>query len=101
MTRKIQVLTAILAAVSFCGVILAQEPVLNIDKKRHPALAQAQEFLIRANQSIEAAQKANKYDMQNHAEKARQLLLEADKELKAAAEAANAADAKAHEKGKR
>jgi hypothetical protein len=93
MTNRIRVLTAILAAMLFCGVTLAQEPVVNIDKSKHPNLAEAQHLLSEANRYIVEAQKDNKYDMQGHASKARQLLVEASKELKAAAEAANAANA--------
>ena len=91
--KKIQVFTAICCALVFCGVTLAQEPVQDIDKKLHPNLAQAQLLVVQANQYVAAAQKDNAYDMQGHAEKARQLLAQVNQELKAAAEAANAANA--------
>jgi len=94
MTRRIGVLTAILSAVLFCGVALAQEPVENIDKKAHPNLAEAQRHVVEANRYIMEAQKDNRYDMKGHAEKARQLLVQVNQELKAAAEAANAAQRK-------
>jgi hypothetical protein len=78
----------------FCMIIAAQEPTVTIDKRVHPNLASAQQHIVEANRAIATAQKDNRYDMKGHAEKARQLLNEADQELKAAAEAANAAGRK-------
>jgi len=98
--KKIQVFTAICCALVFCGVTLAQEPVQDIDKKLHPNLAQAQLLVVQANQYVALAQKDNAYDMQGHAEKARQLLAQVNQELKAAALAADAASA-AKQKGKK
>ena len=100
MTTKTQVFTAILSAALFCGVALAQEPTVNIDSKRHPNLAEAQRLLVEANHKITQAQTDNKRDMKGHAEKARQLILQADKELTAAAEAANAAGERSKDKDK-
>jgi hypothetical protein len=90
MTKNIRVFTA-LTALLFCTATLAQEPVLDIDKRVHPNLAEAQRLVVDANRYVAAAQKDNKYDMKGHAEKARELLAEVNRELKAAAEAANAA----------
>jgi hypothetical protein len=86
--KKIPATVSILA---FCMLLAAQEPVVNIDKRVHPNLAAAQQHIVEANRYITTAQKDNRYDMQGHAEKARQLLVQADEELKAAAAAANAA----------
>lgn len=83
-------LTAIASVFVFCMVITAQEPVVDIDKGRHPHLFAAQQAVVEANRHIAEAQKDNHYDMKGHAEKARQLLVEVNNELKAAAEAANA-----------
>ena len=83
-----------LAAMLLCGVTLAQEPVQDINPRNHPNLANAQKHVVEANQEISDAQKDNRYDMQGHAERARQLLVEVNRELKLAAEAANAANAK-------
>ena len=91
MRKKLAAAVSILA---FCIVIAAQEPVVDIDKNVHPNLAAAQQHIVEANRYIATAQKENRYDMKGHAEKARQLLMEADQELKAAAEAANAAGKK-------
>lgn len=83
-----------LAAMLLCGVTLAQEPVQDINPRNHPNLANAQKHVVEANQEISDAQKDNRYDMRGHAERARQLLVEVNRELKLAAEAANAANAK-------
>lgn len=93
--RKPKLLTSTIlgATLLCCGLALAQEPVQDIDPKIHPNLAAAQNHVVQANRSIVDAQKANHDDMRGHAEKARTLLVEANKELKLAAEAANAANA--------
>ncbi|HET6177600.1 MAG TPA: hypothetical protein VFE61_11750 [Candidatus Sulfotelmatobacter sp.] len=83
--------TAVLTVFMFCLVIVAQDPVVDIDKSKHANLAEAQRFVVQANHYVAEAQKQNNYDMKGHAEKARQLLVEVNQELKAAAEAANAA----------
>lgn len=90
MTRKMQALAAMFTALLFCCVTIAQEPAMDIDSRIHPELAAAQHHVVEANQAILAAQKANRYDMRGHAERARQLLVQVNQELKAAAEAANA-----------
>ena len=84
----------ILGVAVFASVMtLAQEPVQNIDKEKHPNLAAAQKLIAEANNYIVTAQKDNKYDMKGNASKARQLLVQASAELKQAAETANAANA--------
>jgi hypothetical protein len=87
-------LAAVVSILAFCMVIVAQEPAVDIDKRVHPNLAAAQQHIVQANRYVATAQKDNRYDMKGHAEKARQLLNEANQELKAAAEAANAAGKK-------
>jgi hypothetical protein len=71
------------------GQIFAQSPANNISPSRHPHLASAQKLATQAFEQITIAQKANKYDMKGHAAKAKQLLIEANQELKAAADVAN------------
>ena len=93
MTRTGLVITTILSAALFCGVALAQQPVEDINKSVHPVLAAAQHHVVEANKNVAAAQKDNRYDMQGHAEKARDLLVQANQELKAAAQAADASRA--------
>jgi hypothetical protein len=80
----------VLAAVLLCGgVVLAQQPKQNVSPKRHPNLAAAQRMCSNAYQKVIAAQEANEWDMSGHAQKAKDLLDQADKELKQAASAAN------------
>ena len=67
----------------------AEEPVLNVSQKRHPNIAAAQRLSRNAYDKIVAAQKANEWDMDGHAQKAKELLDQVNIELKLAAEAAN------------
>ena len=69
---------------------LAAPPVDNINPHRHPNLAAAQRLSTEAWEKVAAAQVANEWDMNGHAQKAKELLDQANRELKQAAEAANA-----------
>lgn len=73
------------------GVVFAREkePVKNVSAKKHPNLAAAQKLVDQAFEKIIAAQKANEYDMEGHAQKAKDLLEQANAELKKAALEAN------------
>jgi hypothetical protein len=93
MTKKILRVGANVSAALLCTMMLAQDPVQNIDGKLHANLAKAQQLSAEANRYIIAAQKDNRYDMHGHASKARQLLVQVNEELKLAAEDANAANA--------
>lgn len=83
------------AILSGAGVLLLvggyafAQPEKNVSKGKHPNLAAAQRMSSNAYEKIVAAQKANEWDMQGHAQKAKNLLEEVNKELKMAAEAAN------------
>jgi hypothetical protein len=94
MTKKSVLIGATLSAASFCiGITLAQEPVRNIDHNKHPNLAEAQLLCSQANTYIIAAQKDNRYDMHGHAQKARDLLVQVNQELKISAQDADSVDA--------
>lgn len=67
----------------------AQTPPVNVGAARHPNLAAAQRLAKRAFEKIVAAQDANEFDLGGHAAKAKDLLDQANAELKAAAETAN------------
>lgn len=88
-TRNL-VLSGILAA-STLGTVLvtAQQPVDNVRPGRHPNLAAAQRLTSQAFQRITAAQQANEFDMNGHAQKAKDLLDQANRELALAAGSAN------------
>jgi len=76
-------------ALFFGGFALAQGPVVNIDGHRHPNLADAQHHLQQAYGKIDEAQKENKDELGGHAQKAKDLIDAADRELKVAAEFAD------------
>jgi len=79
---------ALLAGLLGGRTVLAQRPKYNVSEKRHPNLAAAQRLSTQAYEKILAAQKANEWDMRGHAQKAKELLEQANNELKQAAEAA-------------
>jgi F0F1-type ATP synthase membrane subunit b/b' len=78
-------------ALLFGSLVYAQmkPPAENISPKRHPNLAAAQRLCDQAFEKIQAAQQANEFDMDGHARKAKELLDQASRELKQAAETAN------------
>jgi len=71
------------------GLALAQRPEQDISPGRHPNLAAAQRLSSQAWQKIVDAQRANEWDLDGHAQKAKNLLDEVNHELKLAAEASN------------
>jgi len=90
MTMRKVVVSGIVAATLFCGgILLAQKPERDINPHRHPNLAAEQKFCDQAFQKVTAAQEANEFDMNGHAAKAKELLDQAARGLKLAAEAAN------------
>ena len=71
------------------GLALAQRPEQDISPARHPNLAAAQRLSSQAWQKIVDAQRANEWDLDGHAQKAKNLLDEVNHELKLAAETSN------------
>jgi hypothetical protein len=72
------------------GVIVGHESAAqNINPARHPNLAAAQRLCDQAYAKVSAAQDANEFDLDGHAAKAKDLLSQANQELKAAAAASN------------
>jgi hypothetical protein len=67
----------------------AQEPMRNVNPRRHPNIAAAQRLSQKAYEKIVAAQQANEWDMDGHAQRAKELLEQVNHELREAAEAAN------------
>lgn len=68
---------------------MAQLPKENISGKRHPNLAAAQRLSQQAYERIVMAQEANEWDLQGHAQKAKELLEQVNNQLKMAATASN------------
>jgi hypothetical protein len=85
----------ILVAVALTGLLVTGIAVAH---PKHPNLAAAHNMVLKAIDHIDAAQKANEYDLGGHAAKAKDLLQQAETELRQAAEAANANDAKKQDK---
>ena len=72
------------------GVIVGHESAAqNINPARHPNLAAAQRLVEQAYAKVSAAQDANEFDLNGHAARAKDLLSQANQELKAAAAASN------------
>jgi hypothetical protein len=77
---------------SVLGLVLFASGVLvgqNVNPRRHANLAAAQRLMEQAVGKIDAAQQANEFDMNGHAQKAKELLRQAFEEVKMAAETAN------------
>lgn len=90
MKDKVVYLAAVLIlCLAFIGATFAQRPEANIDPSKHPNLAEAQHHILQAFEKIDEAQRANKDQFGGHAEKAKQLLDQASRELKEGAEFAN------------
>jgi len=85
------IISVILGALllSSVGAANAEVPELNVNQKRHPDIAAAQRSSRQAYDKISRAQKANRYDMEGHAQIAKELLGQVNDELKLAADAAN------------
>lgn len=73
------------------GVLFAAQPppARNVSPHRHPHLAAAQQAARRAFNQVVEAQRANEWDMEGHAQKAKELLDQVSNELKRAAGEAN------------
>lgn len=70
-------------------VATAQRPERDISSGRHPNLAAAQRLSSQAWDRIVEAQRANEWDLQGHAQRAKELLDQVNHELKLAAEVSN------------
>lgn len=70
------------------GAMAQERPERNIGR-RHPNLAEAQRLTQQAYERVVAAQQANEWDLSGHAQRAKELLDQANRELKEAAEASN------------
>jgi hypothetical protein len=90
MTRKKAVLGGVIGlALALSGTVVAQRPVDNVNPGHHPNLAAAQRLSSQAFQRVLEAQRANEFDMDGHAQRAKELLDQVNHELSMAAHAAN------------
>lgn len=81
------ILAVVLGAVVGGGITAIAAP-------KHQNIVNAHDAIVKALSRIDDAQKANEFDLGGHAAKAKDLLDQAEPELKQAAEAATAADEK-------
>jgi hypothetical protein len=89
MKRRNMLIGFVLTLALLCTGMAAQKPEKDISHKRHPNMAAAQRLSAQAFQKITDAQQANEWDLAGHAKRAKELLDEANAELKKAAEVAN------------
>jgi len=80
--RKIAIGSALSLAMFAAGFTVAQGP-------RRPNLRAAQDLINQAFERITAAQQANEWDMDGHAARAKDLLVQAKEQIRLAAESAN------------
>lgn len=86
MTKKGVYLAAALAVgLVGVGIAFAQRPETDIDPGRHSHLADAQKHVVEAYNKVVEAQRDNHDELGGHAERAIQLLDQANHELKEAA----------------
>lgn len=85
LVRTLVVLAAITVPLT---VAFAREPARDVGR-RHPNLAAAQDLCAKAFDKVEAAQRANEFDLGGHAKKAKEALAVASEEMKLAAQTAN------------
>ena len=71
------ILAAVLGAMLGAG-------VMAVAAGKHPNLNEAHKLVLKAIDKLDAAQKANEYDLGGHAAKAKDLLAQAEVEIKAA-----------------
>lgn len=76
------ILAAVLGALLGAGVVAYAHP-------KHPNLNEAHNLVLKAIAKLDAAQKANEYDLGGHAAKAKDLLAQAEGEIRQAKEEAN------------
>ena len=87
MKTRLIVLNGIVLAL-IAGALMAQ-PRRTVAPKKHPNLATAQRHIDQAWESVNRAQAANEWDLAGHAKRAKELLEQANREIKQAAETAN------------
>lgn len=86
---KTRILAIALGCLLAVGGILVAQPRRDISGRRHPNLAAAQRLSRQAYERILDAQRANEWDLQGHAQRAKDLLDQVNRELKEAAETSN------------
>lgn len=86
---KTKIFPVVLGVAGLAGGYAFAQPKQNVSAGRHPNLAAAQRLCAQAYERIVQAQQANEFDLGGHAQKAKNLLDQANNELKQAAQTAN------------
>ncbi len=86
---KNKLIPAMLVLVGASVVLFADAPAVTVDQSRHGNLARAQRSIQAAWSSINTAQRDNRYHLGGHAEKAKELLAQANQEIQYAADSAD------------
>ena len=86
MSRNI-VMACVLGVLLAAGAAFAEKPVRTVSPRTHPYISAAQKYVYQAYNNITDALLANEFDMEGHAQKAKDLLEQVHIELIAAAEA--------------
>jgi hypothetical protein len=86
--KKLLIAGAIFSAVIATGCATAQAPIVDIGQ-RHGNLRDAQQLIVQAYAVIDRAQYDNHSQLGGHAAHAKELLSQADEELRLAADVAN------------
>jgi len=92
MKRRNVIISSLASLFVLCAVAMAQQiapPYVNIDHYRHGNLAAAQGSIVQAYAYISDAQRANGGQLGGHAAHAKELLSQANEELRLAADVAN------------
>jgi hypothetical protein len=92
MKRRNVVFSAIAGSSLVCVMAIAQAvqaPYVNIDRYRHGNMAAAQQSIVEAFGHINDAQHANEDQLGGHAQRAKDLLSQANEEIRLAADVAN------------
>ena len=89
MKRNLVVTLLLCLTSALVGLVFAQGPVVNIDRNRHGNLAAAQSYIVQAYEKLDRAQQANEDQLGGHAQRAKDLLTQADREIRLAANVAN------------
>ena len=90
--KSLLISTTLYTSLACVTATFAQAPVVNIDPHRHGNLAAAQSYIVQAYQKIDAAQRDNKDQLGGHEQRAKDLLTQADEQIRLAANVANSHD---------
>ena len=90
--KRRNIILTVASASLVCAMAIAQAvqaPYVNIDPDRHGNLAAAQSNIVQAFGRINDAQRDNNDQLGGHAQRAKELLSQANQELRLAADVAN------------